>query len=149
MPRYSLAVVVFCLMVSGAAGVALHYARQDAAVVRGVEESAAAGSEAVMEAGAPASRAGILSAEAGEGAGAGTGVSAQRAGRRASGVSGWAERRGRIGQGSMAGRGYVRVSRREVAGGGPGVMGHTVRGVKKTGVVIGKTFGKIGGVFHD
>ena len=36
------------------------------------------------------------------------------------------------------------------AGGvGRGVAGHTVRGVKKTGAANGKTFGKIGGVFHD
>jgi hypothetical protein len=57
---------------------------------------------------------------------------------------------------ARAPRGYARVSRVRVTTGGQGIAGRTVgsvkktgEGVKKAGVAVGKTFGKIGGVFHD
>jgi len=49
----------------------------------------------------------------------------------------------------VAPRPYVRASRKTDSSGGGGIAGHTVGGVKKTGRVLGKTLGKIGGVFHD
>ena len=59
-------------------------------------------------------------------------------------------------QNSQAPRPSLRVSRRETAPGGGGVAAYTVGGVKKTGqgvkkagATIGRTFGKIGGVFND
>lgn len=69
--------------------------------------------------------------------------------RKAQAGSGGAEEKGRADRRPRVARSYVRASREGTASGGRGVAGHTVRGVKKTGEVIGKTFGKIGGVFHD
>jgi hypothetical protein len=157
-PRYALAVVVFCLSVGGAAGLMLHQARRDATAVPGVAESSTvarfvdestdAAREAQTGAGASAERAEVGGAEAGGEAEDGAAAPTERARRRASGGRGPTERGGR-GGGPRAARVYLRVSRRQAAAGGRGVAGQTVRGVKKTGAAIGKTFGKIGGVFND
>lgn len=64
-------------------------------------------------------------------------------------VKGRAKVDGRAGARPRASRVYMRASRSESSSGDRGVAGHTVRGVKKTGRAIGKTFGKIGEVFHD
>jgi hypothetical protein len=53
-------------------------------------------------------------------------------------------------------RSDARVSKGQPSPAGQGLAGRTVGGVKKTGrdvkkagAVIGRTFGKVGGVFHD
>ena len=53
-------------------------------------------------------------------------------------------------------RGSTNVSTRQPSTAGGGLAGRTVggvkktgRGVKKTGAVLGRAFGKVGGVFHD
>ena len=83
-------------------------------------------------------------------------MSGGEAGQPSGGVSNRGSADGRTVDRSRATRSYAIVSRGGAAGGGRGLAGHTVSGVKKTGAgvkkagaTIGKTFGKIGGVFHD
>jgi len=83
-------------------------------------------------------------------------MSGGEAGQPSGGVSSRGSADGRTVDRSRATRSYAIVSRGRAAGGGRGLAGHTVSGVKKTGAgvkkagaTIGKTFGKIGGVFHD
>ena len=76
--------------------------------------------------------------------------------RRSDGVRGRATADGRSGSGSRATRSHTRGSEGRLAAGGQAVAGRTVGGVKKTGAgmkkagtAVGRTLGKIGGVFHD
>ena len=57
---------------------------------------------------------------------------------------------------TRASRGYSRVSAGRQSSGRGGVIGYPVGGVKKTGegvkkagTAVGKTFGKVGGIFHE
>lgn len=165
MSKYSLAVVcVLGLIAGGTAALALHYARQGTAEVRGVAvKSADFAPEAGTEAGGAGSQIGEGGrAEDGEawvaGGEAEDGIttSAGKARRSGTGARVRADAVGRAGDGPRAARRYAGGSGVQVASGGRGVAGHalggvkkTGEGVKKTGAVIGKTFGKIGGVFHD
>lgn len=63
---------------------------------------------------------------------------------------------GRTDESSRAARGYVRVSAGRTASGGNPVVAYPVNGVKRTGqgvkkagTAVGRTFGKVGGLFHD
>lgn len=63
---------------------------------------------------------------------------------------------GRVDESSKVARGYARVpAGRQSSGGNPlvsypvGGVKKTGEGVKKAGTTIGKTFGKVGGLFHD
>lgn len=162
MPGYSLAFVcVLGLLAGGGAALALHYAGQGAPEVHDAgRKSTDAGregdtrAETVADGRVPA----VTPAQDAETSGAGGEVedmsrdevaaSPLRVRKPREG-SGGAEENGRGDRRPRAVRSYVRASRGGTASGGRGVAGHTVRGVKKTGEVIGKTFGKIGGVFHD
>lgn len=63
---------------------------------------------------------------------------------------------GRVDEDSRADRGYARVPAGRRSSGVNPVVGYPVGGVKKTGqgmkkagTVVGRTFGKVGGLFHD
>ena len=163
MSKNPLAVVcALAFLAGGAAAGALHYRQPDSAAVNAVARTNDAAGEARAETvpltveaaeGAPAEErlaAGAADetadgAEVRDGVEDGRGVTGRRAYRRAGGLRDESDARPR------AARRYTTVSRGGggVGGVGRGVAGHTVRGVKKTGAAIGKTFGKIGGVFHD
>lgn len=81
---------------------------------------------------------------------------AARAGKPFVGVKGRGSAVVRTVEGRRAGRGYARAQSGGAPSQGRGIASYTVGGMKKTGggmkkagVAIGKTFGKIGGVFHD
>lgn len=164
--KYQLAVVcVLAFIIGGAAGLMFYHPPAGAADVRGVSEKGvevAPGAGAATEAAASSAAEGAPAEEgvkrdvggdsarlAGEGTEDGIGLPAVRAVKTAGGVKGRSEAEVRAGRRPRAARGYVRVSRAEGPSGERGVAGHTVSGVKKTGKLIVKTFGKIGGVFHD
>lgn len=144
MARYSLAVIVFCLITGGAAGLMLHHARQNAAEVKGVVEATTdAGLESKAEAEAPANP-----VRTDERAGDAPAAPAEKIKKPSARPRERAQRSGRAANSFRAAHGQARVTRREAAG-GPTVAGHVVGGVKKTGAAVGKTFGKIGGIFRD
>lgn len=159
--RYSLTVVCALSLLAGCiAALALHHATQGTPEVQDVARtSTEAGREAetraetvergmsavILADDAETSAAGV---RPGDSTKNGAGASPVRV-RKAQAGSGGAEEKGRADRRPRVARSYVRASREGTASGGRGVAGHTVRGVKKTGEVIGKTFGKIGGVFHD
>lgn len=161
MSKNPLAVVCALAFAVGAvAAVALHYPPRDGAVVRGVAENSADGGgpngAASAETGSPDKGAHAEDvATATETAGA-AGVGGGEGSKTAAAVRRRATAGARDGKGPRAAPGYVRVSGGRADTGGRGVAGHAVGGVKKTGqgvkkagTAIGKTFGKIGGVFHD
>lgn len=164
MSKQPLAVIcALAFTVGGAAALVSHYTPRDAAGVRGVaEESADAARREAAETNpltghaaeaAPADETAEGGDDAPAAADEGGAVVDEAEGRevepavksdvRAGGVRGRADRR------PKAARAHTVVSRREAAGGGRGVAGRTVRGVKRAGAAVGKTLGKIGGVFHD
>lgn len=163
MMKYPMVVICLLAFIVGAAAAGVVYHRQPRVSdgVRGpVESSADAGS---THGGETAASAGRVAADAAveQNASAGEAVegeveSAREVARPVAVPRARAALNAGVGVAERTGRRYAGASSRRPAGGGRGVAGHLVggvkrsgEGVKKAGSAIGKTFGKIGGVFHD
>jgi hypothetical protein len=165
--KHPLAIVcALAFVVGGAAAFVLEYQPRRAAGVQGVAETGAgvspgAAAEPEAAGGRPAGGAPPEVMTAPEGRGDSAAVTDagtdDTSGGQLSVVMKGRESAGRqAGEGRRTARGHTRVSSGGAAPAGRGIAGYAAGGVKKTGVgvkragaAVGKTFGKIGGVFHD
>lgn len=130
-----------------------HAVPEDAAEsAEGDSEGARDEEAAVPEENKPTSESGVVGAEPSR-----TGIDVVAAEKSARGSKGRAAAAaGQTDQESRAARGYARATAGRQPSGGKGVVGYPVTGVKKTGegvkkagTTIGKTFGKLGGLFNE
>ena len=165
--KHPLAIVcALAFVVGGAAAFVLEYPPRRAAGVQDVAETGAgvspgAAAEPEAAGGRPAEGASPEEMTVPEGRGGSAtvtdaGTDDTSGGQPSVVITGRESAERQAGEGRRTARGYTRISSGGAAPVGRGIAGYAAGGVKKTGVgvkragaAVGKTFGKIGGVFQD